>query len=95
MSVLHHFILKMDYPWFLDTEIDFLNILFTDAETDNVKNKGLFVKTSTNENVSEVDKEIEKVLKMFEQTNRKEVPSYIQKLSVFNKPYFHGVFVPR
>ena len=85
----------MDYPWFLDTEIDFLNILFTDAETDNVKNKGLFVKTSTNENVSEVDKEIEKVLKMFEQTNRKEVPSYIQKLSVFNKPYFHGVFVPR
>ena len=69
--------------------------MFTDAETDNVKNKGLFVKTSTNENVSEVDKEIEKVLKMFEQTNRKEVPSYIQKLSVFNKPYFHGVFVPR
>jgi hypothetical protein len=35
------------------------------------------------------------VLNLFEQTNRQEVPSYVHKLSVFNKPYFTGVFIPR
>ena len=64
---------------------------FTEAEGKSADTKGLFVKSSSNENFSEVDKEIDKVLNLFEQTNRQEVPSYVHKLSVFNKPYFTGI----
>ena len=63
---------------------------YTEAEGKSADTKGLFVKSSSNENFSEVDKEIDKVLNLFEQTNRQEVPSYVHKLSVFNKPYFTG-----
>ena len=45
--------------------------------------------------MSEIDKDIAKVLSMFEHSNRKEIPQYLHKLSVFNKPYFTGVFIPR
>ena len=45
--------------------------------------------------MSEIDKDIAKVLSMFELAKRKEIPQYVHKLSVFNKPYFTGAFIPR
>ena len=45
------------------------------------------------ENLSEVDNEIEKVLKTFQ--NNQEIPQLVHKMSVFNRPYFNNVFVPR
>lgn len=56
---------------------------------------GLFGHQTKLDNVDEVDKEIGKIIESFEASNCQDIPQLVIKMSMFNKPYFTHVFIPR
>ena len=55
----------------------------------------LFSTLEALDNASETDREIEKVVAMFEANQLGALPPYVHELSVFKRSYFTGIFLPR
>ena len=64
-------------------------------ESAQIGNPLLFAKSNSSENTLEVDQDIDKFMSTFEKFGCKEVPQAMRQMSVFNKPYFNGILIPR